>query len=55
MAFPADTKVLTNRGWKKIEDVGGHDRVLTRNFLGDAQFTKPFAIKKKSYSGEIIS
>src|SRR5574344_1548004 len=55
MAFPAETKVLTNKGWKKVEDIGGHDRVLTRNFLGDAQFTKPFAIKKKDYSGEIVS
>ena len=55
MAFPAETNVLTNKGWKKIEDIGGHDRVLTRNFLGDAQFTKPFAIKKRDYSGEIIS
>lgn len=55
MAFPAETKVLTNKGWKKIEDVGGHDRVLTRNFLGDAQFTKPFAMKKRDYSGEMIS
>lgn len=55
MAFPAETKVLTTKGWKRIEDIGGHDRVLTRNFLGDAQFTKPFAIKKKDYSGEMIS
>lgn len=55
MAFPAETNVLTNKGWKKIADIGGHDRVLTRNFLGDAQFTKPFAIKKKDYSGKIIS
>lgn len=55
MAFPAETNVLTTKGWKKIADIGGHDRVLTRNFLGDAQFAKPFAIKKKDYSGEIIS
>lgn len=55
MAFPADTKVLTKGGWKRIEDVSGRDKLLTRNFIGDAQFTQPFAIKKKHYTGEMIS
>lgn len=55
MAFPADTKVLTTNGWKNIEDVGGRDRILTRNFIGDAQFTQPFAIKKRHYTGKVIS
>lgn len=55
MAFVADTLVLTKSGWKKIEDVGGTDKLLTRNFLGDAQFTQPFAIKKRSFDGDIIS
>lgn len=55
MAFIAGTKVLTNSGWKNIEDVGGRDRVLVRNFLGDAQFTQPFAVKKSDYSGKLIS
>jgi len=54
MAFPAETKVLTTKGWKQISEVGGHDRVLTRNFLGDAQFTKPFAIKKRDYSDKLV-
>ncbi len=55
MAFPAETNVLTTKGWKKIQDIAGHDRVLTRNFLGDAQFTKPFAIKRRHYSGRMVS
>ncbi len=55
MAFPANTKVLTPCGWKNIEDVGGRDKLLTRNFIGDAQFTQPFAIKKKQYDGKLIS
>lgn len=55
MAFHAETKVLTTSGWKNISEIGGHDRVLTRNFLGDAQFTKPFAIKKSDYSGKMIA
>lgn len=55
MAFIPGTKVLTVGGWKNIEDVGGRDRVLVRNFLGDAQFTQPFAIKKRDYSGKLIS
>lgn len=55
MAFPAETKVLTTQGWKNISDIGGHDRVLTRNFLGDAQFTQPFAVKTKHYDGKVIS
>lgn len=54
MAFLAETKVLTTKGWKNISEVGGHDRVLVRNFLGDAQFVQPFAIKKREYSGPAI-
>lgn len=54
MAFVKGTQVLSNKGWKNIEDVGGTDRLLVRNFIGDAQFEKPFAIKKRKYEGEII-
>jgi hypothetical protein len=54
MAFAEGTLVLTKKGWKKIEDIGGTDKLLTRNFLGDAQFSQPFAVKKKSFDGEII-
>lgn len=54
MAFAKDTLVLTKKGWKKIEDIGGRDKLLTRNFLGDAQFTQPFAIRKKDFDGDII-
>lgn len=55
MAFPAETKVLTNKGWKPIGDIAGHDRVLVRNFLGDAQFTQPFAVRRREYDGKMIS
>jgi len=55
MAFPAETNVLTNKGWKPISDISGHDRVLVRNFLGDAQFTQPFAVRRRDYHGKMIS
>lgn len=55
MAFIEGTQVLSDKGWKNIEDIGGRDRVLVRNFIGDAQFTQPFAIRKRDYSGVIIS
>lgn len=55
MAFPVETKVLTTNGWKPIGDIGGHDRVLVRNFLGDAQFSQPFAIRRRSYDGKMIT
>lgn len=54
MAFKAGTQIFTNTGFKKVEDLSGNDQVLVRNFLGDAQFTQPFALKKKQYNGEII-
>lgn len=55
MAFPAETKVLTKNGWKQISNIGGHDKVLVRNFIGDAQFVQPFAIKSRSYDGKMIA
>jgi len=55
MAFIAGTPVLTNNGWKNIEDISGHDKVLVLNFLGDAEFIQPFALKNKKYDGEIVS
>ena len=54
MAFVKGTQVLSENGWKNIEDVGGIDRLLIRNFLGDAQFEKPFAVKKRNYKGNIV-
>lgn len=54
MAFVKGTRVLSENGWKNIEDVGGNDRLLIRNFIGDAQFEKPFAIKKRQHEGAII-
>lgn len=54
MGFIEGTKVFTNSGFKNIEDISGRDKVLVRNFIGDAEFIQPFALKKKSYSGEII-
>lgn len=54
MAFVADTQVFTDGGWKKVSDISGHDRVLVRNFIGDAEFIQPFALKKKKYDGEIL-
>lgn len=54
MGFTAETKVFTPRGWKSIGDLSGRDRVLVRNFLGDAEFIQPFALRKKQYDGEVI-
>lgn len=52
--FVAGTQIFTDSGWKNIEDVAGRDRVLVRNFLGDAEFIQPFALKKKKYEGKVI-
>jgi hypothetical protein len=55
MAFVGETKILTNKGWKQIKDISGKDKVLVRNFIGDAEFIQPFALKKRQYEGEIIN
>lgn len=54
MSFVKGTQIFTNNGWKKIEDIAGRDKVLVRNFLGDAEFIQPFALKKSQYDGEIV-
>ncbi len=51
MAFIEGSRIFTDSGFKPIEDIAGRDRVLVRNFLGEAQFTQPFAIKKRKYKG----
>ena len=40
MAFIEGTPIFTDSGFKNIEDIGGRDKVLVRNFLGDAEFMK---------------
>jgi hypothetical protein len=55
MAFTSETKIFTSNGWDYISNLRGHDRVLVRNFLGDAEFIQPFALKKRDYSGEIVT
>lgn len=52
--FIAGTQIFTNSGWKRIADVSGNDKVLVKNFLGDAEFIQPFALKKKQYEGQIV-
>lgn len=54
MAFVAETEIFTDSGWKPIKDISGRDRVLVRNFIGDAEFIQPFALKKRQYNGEVI-
>lgn len=54
MAFIEGTKIFTNSGFKNIEDISGRDKVLVRNFIGDAEFIQPFALKKRQYDGEVI-
>lgn len=54
MGFAKGTPIFTNSGWKNIEEISGHDKVLVRNFLGDAEFIQPFALKKSQFSGEMI-
>lgn len=54
MGFAKGTPIFTDSGWKNIEDISGHDQVLVRNFLGDAEFIQPFALKKSHFKGEII-
>ena len=55
MAFIEGTPIFTDSGFKNIEDIGGRDKVLVRNFLGDAEFIQPFALKKSQYDGEILT
>lgn len=55
MAFVADTKILTSKGWKYIKDISGRDRVLVRNFIGDAEFIQPFALKRSQYEGDVYN
>ncbi len=52
--FIADTQIFTDSGWKKIQDISGQDRVLVKNFISDAEFIQPFALKKRHYDGEVI-
>ena len=54
MAFVEGTKIFTDSGFKSIEDISGRDKVLVRNFIGDAEFIQPFALKKSYYNGEMI-
>lgn len=54
MAFASETKIFTDRGWKPIGSLSGRDRVLVRNFLGEAEFIQPFALKKREYNGPIV-
>lgn len=54
MAFISGVKLLTNSGWKEIDNISGRDMVLVRNFLGDAEFIQPFAVKKKLYNGTVL-
>lgn len=54
MAFIEGTQIFTDSGFKKIEDIGGHDKVLVRNFIGDAELIQPFALKRTQYTGEVI-
>lgn len=54
MAFAEGTQIFTNKGFKNIEDIAGHDKVMVRNFIGDAEFIQPFALKKRKYEGEIV-
>lgn len=54
MAFIAGTPILTSSGWKNVEDISGRDKVLVRNFIGDAELIQPFALKKSKYDGEIV-
>lgn len=54
MAFVENTKIFTDSGWKDIQEISGQDKVLVRNFIGDAEFIQPFALKKSHYDGEVI-
>lgn len=54
MAFVAGQQIFTSTGWKPIESLSGQDKVLVRNFIGDAEFIQPFALKKTEYDGEVV-
>lgn len=50
----AGTKIFTDSGWKQVEEISGQDKVLVRNFIGDAEFIQPFAVKKRKYDGQVV-
>lgn len=54
MAIPAGTDIFTDTGWKPIEDVAGKDKVLVKNFLGEAMFVQPYALKRIKYDGKLV-
>lgn len=53
MAFHKDTQIMTDTGWKLIKDIKGFDKVLVRNFLGEAHLMQPFAIELIKFRGRI--
>ena len=55
MAFIAETEILTRRGWILVEELAGKDKILVKNFLGEAEFIQPFALKKKKYEDSVIT
>jgi hypothetical protein len=52
--FVADTRIFTLKGWKNISELSGKDKVLVKNFIGDAEFIQPFALRKREFKGELI-
>lgn len=53
MAFHKDTQIMTDTGWKRVKDIKGFDKVLVRNFLGEAHLMQPFAIELIKFRGRI--
>jgi len=55
MAFIAETEILTKRGWILVEELAGKDKILVKNFLNEAEFIQPFALRKKKYEDDVIA
>ena len=53
MCVSDDTEALTNKGWKKLDQLTGDETFATRNRVtGAIEFQKPTKIHRMNYSGE---
>ena len=52
--YDNETKIMTDGGWKKFEDVGFEDKILTLNSSGGTtEWHAPTEIQNYAYSGEM--
>jgi thymidylate synthase ThyX len=55
VCYSADTKVLTNNGWKYFYEVNSNDLIYTKNNKDELILTKNFKLIKEFYTGDLIN